>query len=66
MANKEIELCELVYALLKYNPDWKGRDRVTIYSNSKVELEGTGEENEVVGEYKVNRAWLKKEVLKKL
>lgn len=65
MANKKVPLEDVVYQMMKYNPVWVNRNKVIIYSNETVELE-TGIEKEIIAEYTVNRAELKKVVNKKL
>lgn len=65
MANKSIELADLMYQYFKYFPEWKNRNRLVIYSSEIVELE-TGKEREIIAEYSVNRAKLRKLVNERL
>lgn len=65
MANKNIELADVVYEMFKYYPEWKNRNHLIIYSKETVDLE-TGKEREVIAEYKTNRAEFKKKILARL
>lgn len=62
---KNIELADLVYQMFKFHPVWKNRNHLVIYSKETVELE-TGTEREIIAEYSVNRAKLKKVINEKL
>lgn len=65
MTNKSVELADVVYEYFKYFPEWKNRNHLVIYSKEKVQLE-TGEEREIIAEYKTNRAEFKKKILARL
>lgn len=65
MANKEIELADVLYEMFKHDCEWKGRNHLIIYSKETVDLE-TGKEREIIAEYKTNRAEFKKKILARL
>jgi len=65
MANKNIELADVVYEMFKYYPEWKNRNHLIIYSKEMVDLE-EGAEREIIAEYKTNRAEFKKKILARL
>ena len=65
MANKEIPIYEVVSQMMKYTPVWTNRNHVVIYSDNYIDLED-GKVREVIAEYPVNKAKLKKYILDKI
>lgn len=65
MINKNIDPADVVYQMLKYTPVWTNRNHVVIYSDNYIDLED-GKAREVIAEYPVNKAKLKKYILDKI
>lgn len=65
MPKRDVSIAQIVYEIMKYEPKWVNRNHVIIYSPETVDLE-TGREREIIAEYPVNRAKLKKLVNERL
>lgn len=65
MSNKEIPIHEVVSQMLKYHTVWTSRNHAVIYSDNYIDLED-GKTREVIAEYPVNKAKLKKYILDKI
>jgi hypothetical protein len=63
---KKVTFAQIVYEILLFNPEWTSRNHVVIYGNEITELADGTKECEVIAEYEVNRAELKKLVSEKL